>query len=282
MPFPVQTLERARVFAPRACIWMVACSILVFQPGGLFRFTWMKVVWLLLAVGVGALVQAGGRLPQGLRRAMWTIAIVLAVSAAFSANPLASFMGRWPRFEGALVIALYFALFVLGARVLGGPSGTRHWATFRTALTPAVVIVSVISAFEAAGFRPLGGAADLRPGATLGNATDQGIIGVMAAALLALPALRGRNWPARIGLAAAVLTTVLSGSRAAILGLVAVVLVLTAAAAANRPLGRARVAAAGGAALVVLGVVAAPSRWPGNGSSAPTRSLAAGSCGTRA
>jgi O-antigen ligase len=255
VPFPSQTLERARVFAPRACVWLVACSVLVFQPGGLFRFTWMKVVWLLAALGIGALVQVGGRLPQGIRRALWAAAIVLAVSAAFAANPLASFLGRWPRYEGALVIALYIALFALGAKVLGGPARARNWAIFRTALTPAVVIVSVISAFEAAGLRPLGGAADLRPGATLGNATDQGIIGVLAAAMLALPALRGRDLSARIGLAASALTVVLSGSRAAILGLAAVVLVFVAA--AIRTPGRTRAAAAAGAAsLVVLGAAA--------------------------
>ena len=256
MPFPVRTLERARVFAPQACVWLLACSVLVFQPGGLFRFTWIKVAWLLVAVGIGASVQAGGRLPQRIQWAMWALAAVLAFSMAFSANPLASFLGRWPRFEGALVIAMYFALFGLGAKVLGGPGRARNWAAFRAALTPAVVIVSVVGAFEAAGFRPLGGAADLRPGATLGNATDQGIIGVLAAAALALPALRARDWSARIGLAAAVLTAVLSGSRAAIIGLAVVVLVLTVAAAATRTLGRARVAAAGGGALFALGAAA--------------------------
>ncbi|WP_427004429.1 O-antigen ligase family protein [Pseudarthrobacter sp. H2] len=256
MPVPSQALGRARVFAPRACVWLLACSVLVFQPGGLFRFTWIKIVWLLLALGAGALVPAGGRLPQGIRRALWTTAIVLAVSMAFSANPVASFLGRWPRFEGALVITLYFAVFALGAKVLGGRAGAGNWAAFRSALTPAVVIVGAISAFEAAGFRPLGGAADLRPGATLGNATDQGIIGVMAAAVLALPALRGRNWPARIGLAAAVLTTVLSGSRAAILGLAAVVLVLAATMAATRTLGRTRALLGGAAALIVLAAAA--------------------------
>jgi O-antigen ligase/Flp pilus assembly protein TadD len=234
----------------------VACSVLVFQPGGLFRFTWIKVVCLLAAAGIAALVQAGGRLPQGIRRVLWAAAIVLALSAAISADPVASFLGRWPRFEGALVIALYFAVFALGAKVLGGPDSSRNWAAFRAALTPAVVIVSIIGACEAAGLRPLGGAADLRPGATLGNATDQGIIGVMAAAVLALPALRGRDWPARLGLAAAVLTTVLSGSRAAILGLAAVVVLLTASAAVTRGFGRSRTIGAGAVALCVLGAAA--------------------------
>ena len=252
MPFPIPALERARVFAPQACVWLVACSVLVFQPGGLFRFTWIKVVWYLAAVGVGALIPAGGRLPQGIRRAMWATATALAVSVAFSANPLASFLGRWPRFEGALVIALYFAVFALGAKVLGGLGSARNWAAFRNAVTLAVVIVSVISAFEAAGFRPLGGGADLRPGATLGNATDQGIIGVLAAAVLALPAMRGQDLPARIGLAAAVLTTVLSGSRAAILGMAAVALVLATTAVATRALDKARAVVYGAAALLVL------------------------------
>ena len=94
MHFPIQTLERARVFALSACVWMVACSVLVFQPGGLFRFTWIKVVWLLVAVGAGALAHTGGRLPQGIRRALWAAAIVLAIAAGFSANPVASFLGR--------------------------------------------------------------------------------------------------------------------------------------------------------------------------------------------
>jgi O-antigen ligase/Flp pilus assembly protein TadD len=249
-------LERVRVFAPQVCLWLMASSVLVCQPGGLFRFTWIKVVWVLVALGIGALACAGGRLPRGIRRVLGAITLVLAVSVAFSANPMSSFLGRWPRFEGALVIALYFAVFVLGAKVLGGSAGTRNWATFRTALTPAVVIVCVISAFEAAGARPLGGAADLRPGATLGNATDQGIIGVLASAVLALPALRGRDWPARIGLAAAVLTTVLSGSRAAILGLLAVVVLVTATAAATTARGRKRAIGAGAGALVALGAAA--------------------------
>lgn len=254
MPFLNKPLERARVLAPQACVWMVALSVLVFQPGGLFRFTWIKIAWLLVAVGIGALVPAGGRLPSGIRRALWVIAVVLAVSMAFSANPLASFLGRWPRFEGAPVIALYLAIFALGAKILGGPAGAGNWAALRSAVTPAMVVVGVISAFEAAGLRPLGGADDLRPGATLGNATDQGIVGVMAAAVLALPALRERNLSARIGLAAAVLTTVLSGSRAAILGLAAVVLVLAVTMAATRGLGK---AGAGKAAAAALGVLAA-------------------------
>lgn len=261
MPFPIRALERARVFAPAACLWLAACSVLVFQPGALFRFTWIKVVWLLIALGAGAMAPAGARLRPSIRRTLCVIALVLAASMAFSANPLASFLGRWPRFEGALVIALYFAFFALGAKILGGPAGTRNWATFRTALTPALTVVAVISAFEAAGFRPLGGAADLRPGATLGNATDQGIIGVLAAAVLALPALRNRNWLARLGLSAAVLTTVLSGSRAAILGLAAVVVLLTVMAtltpmAVRGAPGRTRTMGAGAAALLVLASVA--------------------------
>lgn len=259
MPFPNRALERARVFAPVACVWLVACSVLVFQPGGLFRFTWIKVAWLLLAVGVGVLAPAGGRLPRSIRRTLCGAAVVLAAAMAFSANPWASFLGRWPRFEGVLVIGLYLASFALGAKILGRPAGTRNWAVLRAALTPALVIIAVISALEAAGFRPLGGAADLRPGATLGNATDQGIIGVLAAAVLALPALRNgsalKNRLARAGLAAAVLTTVLSGSRAGLLGLAVVVIVLTAA-QSRVGAARTRVLGTGSGALLVLAAAA--------------------------
>ena len=210
-------------------MWLVACSVLVFQPG--------RAVPVHLDQGCLApprswrqepSSQAGGRLPQGIRRALWATALVLAVSIAFSANPLASFLGRWPRFEGALVIALYFAVFALGAKVLGGPDGPEIGPPSAPRITPAVVIVGVISAFEAAGLRPLGGAADLRPGPPWATRQIR-----ESSVFWRPPCWRSRpcvagTWPARIGLAAAVLTTVLSGSRAAILGLAAVVLVLAA------------------------------------------------------
>ncbi|MDQ0871070.1 O-antigen ligase [Arthrobacter sp. V1I9] len=87
-------------------------------------------------------------------------------------------------------------------------------------------VVFVIAVLESAGLRPLGGAADVRPGATLGNATDQGLIGVVITGVLAAQAEPDRAWQVwlrRGGLLAGAGVAVLSGSRAALAALLAVV-----------------------------------------------------------
>lgn len=214
--------------APVLCIWLVAGSLLVFLPGGLFRFGWPKILVLLLALGAGLFVSPGSRLPKSVRVVMWAGAAVLLVAALFSADPAAALLGRWPRYEGLLVLGVYAGLMVLGAKVLGGPGQDRHWPVLLRALAGVSLILAAVSSLESMGLRPLGGAADLRPGATLGNASDQGLVGLMIAAVLALPAVRGgrAHWFLSAGCVGAVLTTVLSGSRAALLGLIVAIVVL--------------------------------------------------------
>ncbi|WP_078109040.1 O-antigen ligase family protein [Arthrobacter sp. SRS-W-1-2016] len=137
-------------------------------------------------------------------------------------------LGRWPRYEGVLVLGVYAGLMILGAKVLGGPERNHRWPVLLRALAGVSVVLALVSLLESVGLRPLGGAADLRPGATLGNASDQGLVGLMITAVLALPAIRGHrvNWFLSAGCVAAVFTTVLSGSRAALLGLVVASIIL--------------------------------------------------------
>ncbi|WP_427018369.1 O-antigen ligase family protein [Pseudarthrobacter sp. P1] len=204
---------------------LIAASLVAYQPGGLFRFTWIKIVVLLVALGFGLFAARKARLPGAAIAVLWIGSGVLFVAIARSVDPLASFVGRWPRYEGAATLGLYLAMLALGARLLGGGGSVAAWALLHRVLAVASLALATISLLEAVGLRPLGGAADLRPGATLGNATDQGLVGVMIAGLLSRPALmRGGTWRwlLRSGLAAAVLTAVLSGSRAALLGLVLV------------------------------------------------------------
>lgn len=256
-PRTVQLRKVATVLS----IWLVAGSILIFQPEGLFRFTWVKAVVLLLALGAGALAGTRAALPRSVQMMLWAGAAVLGCAALSSADPAASFLGRWPRYEGALMLAVYVGLLALGARLLGGDR-SPPWQTLQRALAVAAVLLCLISCLEAGGLRPLGGAGDLRPGATLGNATDQGLVGVLIAGILALPGLtvrRPRDWILVVGLAASVLTVVLSGSRAALLGLV-----VEAAAIGflsfrtTRPTWRQSLAVAGGLAAVVALVLSVP------------------------
>lgn len=224
--------SRTFTSAPALSIYVMAGSLLAFLPGGLFRFAWAKVIVVLLAVGAAlwagrANPAAGGRLPRSTVILMGAGSAVLLLAALLSPSPAAALLGRWPRYEGAVVLAVYAAALVLGAKLLGGPDGTSGWHAFHRALAVVALPLAAICILESAGLRPLGGAADLRPGATLGNASDQGLVGVMIAAVLALPSLqRGRSsWLLRTGCAAGVLIAVLSGSRAALLALLAVVLV---------------------------------------------------------
>ena len=210
-------------------------SLLAFLPGGLFRFAWAKVVVVLIALGAGLLVTRAdpahlartGRLPRSIVVLLGTGSAVLLLAALFAPSPASALLGRWPRYEGAVVLAVYTAALVLGAKVLGGTDSASRWQLFHRALAVVALPLAVICILESAGLRPLGGAADLRPGATLGNASDQGLVGVMIAAVLALPSLPAgkSSWLLRTGCAAGILITVLSGSRAALLGLVSVVAV---------------------------------------------------------
>lgn len=257
----VWSLRKARAVAPACCIWLLAGSILMFQPGGLFRFVWVKVVVLLLVLGVGSLVEKHAEIVPSIRWMTSIGAVAVAISMGLADSPMASFMGRWPRYEGALLLAVYAGVFVLGAKVLGSSRGEAHrWRTLEKSVIPVALVLFLISALEAAGLRPLGGGEDLRPGALLGNATDQGLIGIMIASLLAIPALLGRDRLATVGLIAAVGATILSGSRGAILGLLAALLVIAGSLAITRAVKPARLVFAVPAAVLVLvaGVLMVP------------------------
>ena len=209
--------------APVLCVVLLAMSVLAFQPGGLYRFVWAKVIILALAVILGLLSVRGGSIPRMVWFAMAAAVTWLLLAAALSDAPGASFMGRWPRYEGFPVLALYVGLFVVGARVLAGRDAKSRWSLLRLCLSLAALVLFELSVLEAAGMRPLGGALDSRPGATLGNASDQGLVAVLMCGLLLAPAgteSSARTWIVRGGRVASALVVLLSGSRAALAGLV--------------------------------------------------------------
>ncbi|MHA7177310.1 O-antigen ligase family protein [Arthrobacter sp. Sr24] len=149
-------------------------------------------------------------------------AAVVVVGVALSETPLAGLLGRWPRYEGLLTLSIYAGSLALGAKVLGGDGKLQAWQWLHRALAGTSLVLAIVSLLESMGLRPLGGAADLRPGATLGNASDQGLVAVLMVAALSVPAITCRDnwrWLLRAGSIAGALTSVLSGSRAALLGL---------------------------------------------------------------
>ncbi len=207
---------------PGLCLLLTALSILAFQPGGLFRFVWIKITVMILAVLFGVLSPAGGQVPRLLKILVFCLGLWILISMSLSGSPWPSLVGRWPRYEGLLTLGLYLAIFLVGAKVLGGSGSLPQWKVLRLSLAAVALPLLAISAMESLGLRPLGGGLDDRPGATLGNATDQGLVGFVIAGVLSTPSSSDQGWQLwlrRAGLAASAAVVVLSGSRAALVGL---------------------------------------------------------------
>lgn len=207
---------------PGLCILLTAVSILAFQPGGLFRFVWIKITIMILAVLFGVLSPSGARVPRLLGVLVFSLALWVLLAMSLSGNPWPSLVGRWPRYEGLLTLGLYLAIFVVGAKLLGGSGSLPRWRVLRLSLAAVSLPLLVVSVLESIGLRPLGGGLDDRPGATLGNATDQGLVGLIIAGVLSSQSSAEEGWQMwlrRAGLAAGASVTILSGSRAALFGL---------------------------------------------------------------
>lgn len=231
----------------RAGVWLVLLSPAAVLPGALDRFTLPTVLVLALGVLLVGLGPDRGRLPVWLAGALAAGSGLLVLAALTSGTPWASLWGRWPRYEGLLVLPVYAGALWAGARALG-PASTEGGVVLRRARAAVSVLslaVAAVGVVEALGGRPLPTEAT-RPGSLLGNATDQGLVGMLCAVVLTPCAVRGVAAVRRLlrdravlrdprdrepllaaaGLLAALLTVALSGSRAALLGLVVSSLVL--------------------------------------------------------
>jgi O-antigen ligase len=248
-------MKQAITRLPGLCVILMAGSILAFQPGGLFRFVWIKLLVVTIAVLAGLLSPLRARIPLAVQAATAACVVWIAVVMLLSDTPLASMAGRWPRYEGLLTLGVYVAVFAVGAKVLGGDFAARRRKLFSLSLAAVALVLLLIAVLESAGLRPLGGTADVRPGATLGNATDQGLVGFVIAGVLSAGAGSERGWQVwlrRAGLFAAAGVAILSGSRAALAGLLIVAVFGSYMWMKDRSWARPKIAA--GAVLVAAGV----------------------------
>lgn len=204
--------------AVAAVVLAFGASVVV-VPGALNRFVFGKLAVAAAGAGIAAFCHPAGRLRRDVRIVLALGAAVLLIGALVSAQPIAGVLGRSPRYEGVFVLAAYVAMAWSGARLLGPE---RDEAAALVALRTLVVVVCLIAFFavlEAAGLRPL--SSDVaRPGSLLGNASDEGAVGVLALGPLALVVLRRRDLFLAVGVGAAVTVTVLSASRGAIAAMV--------------------------------------------------------------
>ncbi|MDT0200390.1 tetratricopeptide repeat protein [Nocardioides sp. AE5] len=189
-------------------------STLAIWPGAHVQYVAAKLILVALAVAVGVWALPAGRLRTEVHWLLAAGGLVLATAVIASPDPAP--FGRWPRHEGLLVVPLYVLMAWLGARLVGHLAEGHRMTAFRRALALTAVVLAVCSLLQAGGWWP-GATTVERPGALLGNATDQGIIGLLVAAVLGREAITERHALAVAGTVAGLATMLLSGSRAVLL-----------------------------------------------------------------
>lgn len=239
----------------RAALWLICLSPLVWIPGGFDRFVLGKVLVATAGIGCAALAARRGRLPRPVAVVAVAGLVWFTLACLLSPTPWASFVGRWPRYEGVPVLLVYAGCLWAGARLLGG-RGHAEQKELTTALSTASVVLGAASLLSALGWSIEGDSVEERTGSLLGNATDQGMVAMMFAAVLFAPWLTRRTPLLTAGLGAAALTLVLSGSRASLL---ATLLVILAVVVLKRrtSIQRAHLVAAGAAVTVLVALVLA-------------------------
>lgn len=205
-----------------ASLFLLAACIFAMVPDGLFRFALPKAALLALGLALGLIARPHARLSPQVAWAAAAVLAVFAVVAGVADGFGPSFWGRWPRYEGVPTVAAYLLLLVVGARLLGQGAGSRLRVTWTRLVAGSMVLLAVLVILDTAGLS-LPDSTGFRFGATLGNATDMGIIGVTGTAvLLPLAVFRKTPW-AVLGSASGVVVAVASGSRAVLLVLAALV-----------------------------------------------------------
>ncbi|MFB2586731.1 O-antigen ligase family protein [Herbiconiux liukaitaii] len=219
----------------RAGLWLAAAALVVFLPEGMIRWFLPKEALFAVAVLAASVTMASGRLPRWLLIGIGGVVLLLLVGVAFSASPWAALWGRWPRYEGLVSLPVYIAAAFFGARLLGPGSSVNRVNSWWSAISTASIALGVVGVLESFGLDPIPTNLE-RPGALLGNATDQGIIGAAFFAMLLAPAverwrapLPGRRpWLLTVGALAGFVSVVASASRAAFVAVVIAVIVLAA------------------------------------------------------
>ncbi len=189
-------------------------ATLAWVPGGFTRFVFAKLLVLAIACAIAATLPPSGRLPRQLVVAMLVGTGVFVLAAVLGETPVASLVGRWPRYEGLPVLGMYAASAWLGARVVG--RGAARIVHLAHAASGMALVLLAFSLLELGDSSPLGDSTLDRAGSLLGNATDQGLVAMMAAVVIASAAIDRQDWFLLSGLLAAVATVAVSGSRIAL------------------------------------------------------------------
>jgi O-antigen ligase len=237
----------------RIALLLIGVAPAAFLPRALDRFVFPKLAAVATAAALAALCPRRGRLPRSVVLLVAAGSVLLAISALASASPVGALVGRSPRYEGVFVLPVYVAAAVAGAWLLG-PTRRRGavpwWLRVLAVVAVAVALEAVLEAF---GLRPL--PTDVaRPGSLLGNASDEGALGVLLLGPFLAVSSRVRDPWCVIGALASALAVVLSASRGALVGALVVLVVLVALGSSRRT----RLMLAAAAVLLVAAAFSVP------------------------
>ena len=236
-------------------IGLICLAPLVIVPGGENRFVFGKVALVAAGLALAAWLPARGRLERPAAIALVAGLVVLMLAALLSPEPWVSVVGRAPRFEGLPVIGLYAATAWAGARLLGPspPEAVSRVVVMMLAITAAAVaVVAILQTADV----PVLSTDVFRPGSLLGNADDEGALGVIVFGVCGWSAARSVTPAALVGTLSSCVVVALSASRAALLGLVVTALIVL----LGSPIRR-RILIAGGVVAVVVLMLAVPTSF---------------------
>jgi O-antigen ligase len=199
-------------------IVLIGVSPIVIVPRGLDRFVFGKLAFVAAGIALAWFAPAAGRLKRPVVWGLGVVSALLALAAVVSGHPLVSLLGREPRFEGIAVLFVYGVAIATGAGVFGSAERSPIVSALLVSLSVAALAIALIAVLEAFGLRPLTSNVS-RPGSLLGNASDEGAVGVLIFGPLAVAALGERRRMYGIGAVASVLIVVLSASRGAFVAL---------------------------------------------------------------
>lgn len=249
---------RAFLATEHVAVVLICLAPAAIVPGGENRFVFAKVAFAAAAVGTAFLARRTAILPRSVTWLVVAGLLIATAAAALSSDPLVALIGRAPRYEGVPMLVLYAGCAWAGARLLSQGVDRDTSSLVRVtllSLSVASLIIALIAVLETFGLRPLSSSVG-RPGSLLGNASDEGALGVILAGVLGWAALRGAGRLVASGAVASCLLVGLSASRAALLGLAVVATVLAVAA----PRGQRYVIGAAVFLLAVLTLAAPVSR----------------------
>lgn len=222
----------------------------------------LRLIALSVGVALGLMATARGRLPKSAAILLLVFLAVFTVAGLQGDTPMLSLIGRFPRYEGLPVVAMFAAALWIGARSFGPKSMTNRDTAYSAIAVSAMAMASVVvmQAMMYPGERASG---------LLNSAMVTGTWGLISVGMLGWKVWSEPRLLWIIGAVSGLVVIALAGSRGALLGLTPAVLLTALWRPFLKPRGRIWWIAPALAVLVAVGGGGRVSEVPGAADPAP-------------